>query len=508
MGALLAQGQLVNSLTQKALRGSLFSIVARLITRGLDLAVLVVLARILGPPDFGLVAIATTVVTIADATLDLPVGSILTREPQLRDSHLHGAFTLSMGRGLFLELVAVAISFPISQAYHDKRLIILLPIVMLGSVFRGAISPALIFRLRDLKFGASFGIDVTGKVVGLAAGLLVAYLFRSYWSIVVISVLTPATMMVVSYGVAPYRPRIDLTEWSTFSAFLKWSSLAQAITAGNWQCDRLILGAFVPQTLLGRYSLAGNLASLPEQAILKPLSSPLLAAFANVADDAERLRRAYLTTNQLTSVLCVPIVVLLSSLATPLTTLLLGGAKWVGVAPLLAWLAIPVALTLPYSALPAAAMALGRTRVFATRSLAEFVVQLPLVFTMTLAFGVLGTLISRLVVATYVLVVSMLLARELLGISLKEQARYFSPPMVSGSIMLVMLVFLQHWQNWDPRPTREILQVVRFAIAGAISYSLPLVLLLKVISGVDVRSFVSAEAGGLRLRFRRQDQTT
>src|ERR1700750_1950372 len=92
-------------------------ILSRFATKGIDFCVLLVLARLLAPSDFGIVAIAMTLVFIIEAILELPISQVLVQMPEYDKAHLDTAFTLSLLRGLTIALILVGASVPFSIWY-------------------------------------------------------------------------------------------------------------------------------------------------------------------------------------------------------------------------------------------------------------------------------------------------------------------------------------------------------------------------------------------------------
>ena len=95
---------------------------ARISTKLIDFCLLIILGRVLSPADFGLVALAMTLIVMLELIADLPVGQVLVRMEEPRPEHYDTAFTLSLIRAVALGLVYVALAWPFAWVYHDARL--------------------------------------------------------------------------------------------------------------------------------------------------------------------------------------------------------------------------------------------------------------------------------------------------------------------------------------------------------------------------------------------------
>lgn len=404
---------------QTAISGS-WMIGARLISRVVDLGTMLVLAHMLRPRDFGLVAIAMTVIYIVEAALELPVSQALVRLPVLTSAHYDTAFTLSFARGAILSLILCLVSLPFSYVYGDRRLVPLICLLSLAPAARGLVSPRLADFAKHLDFSRDFAIELTGKMVAFAAAIAFALSFRNYWSIAIGTVAAPVTAAIASYVLAPYRPRFSLSELRSFSGFLGWITVAQGISALNWQSDRLLLGKLTSRSELGLFTTANDVANIPLLTLFGPILRPLLSAFALLKHDLERLQKSYQTSSSAMVTLGLPILIGESMIAYPAVRLLFGD-KWMGAAPMLRWLALSLIPSLFAMPLGPLVMALDRTRIFVKRNALEISVKLPLVILGALRFQFFGVIAARLISEAATVIFCMVVVRRLIGLSLREQ---------------------------------------------------------------------------------------
>ena len=156
---------------------------ARLVSRVIDLATMLILAHILLPKDFGLVAIAMSVIYIIEAALELPVSQALVRLQAIEPAHYDTAFTLSLLRGLALGLIVCAVSWPFAKFYSDLRLLPLVCLLSIAPAARGLVSPRLADFSRDLDFSPDFTMEIFGKVAACLIAIIFGLTTRSYWAI-------------------------------------------------------------------------------------------------------------------------------------------------------------------------------------------------------------------------------------------------------------------------------------------------------------------------------------
>ena len=417
---------------------------ARLISRIIDVTTILVLAHILAPNDFGLVAIAMSLIYIVEAALELPISQALVRLPVLTAAHYDTAFTLSFLRGTFLSLLICSFSVPFARFYGDRRLVPLVCLLSLAPAARGLFSPRLADFARRLDFSRDFQIEFIGKLLAFASAILLALTFRNYWAIAAGTVAAPVIGAVTSYVLAPYRPRFGKTELSAFSGFLGWITAAQVVSAINWQSDRLMLGKLTSKTQLGLFTTANDASSVPVMALLAPILRPLHAAFSQLRTNPVRMRRSYQSTAAAMVALGLPILIGEAVVAEPAVRLMLG-QRWMGAAPLLRWLAISLIPMLFAVPMPPLVMAFGDTKIFLKRNMFEICVKLPLVIYGAIHFGFMGVIVARCVSETATVVFCISIVKRLIGLSMREQLLAPWRALVSASVMAVVILVLTPW---------------------------------------------------------------
>jgi O-antigen/teichoic acid export membrane protein len=156
---------------------------SRLAAKGLDFCLLLILGRALLPADFGLVALAMTLVVMLDAISELPIGQAIVTMRNPSEEHYDTAFTLAMIRAIVLGSACTLLAWPFARFYNDQRLIGLIVVLSVAFMSRGLISPKLAQFARTLDFRRNFIIDFAGKLASLIFAGYFALAYRSYWAI-------------------------------------------------------------------------------------------------------------------------------------------------------------------------------------------------------------------------------------------------------------------------------------------------------------------------------------
>jgi O-antigen/teichoic acid export membrane protein len=421
-------------LTRQTIAGIGWSLGARLATRLIDFFILLALARILSPADFGIVALASTLVAIADTVLEISLIQALTRIPSVARSHLDTAFTLGIIRSLLLGGVILVLAWPFAAAYQDERLAPLLLALTIAPVARGLFNPAMVRYSQAMRFRPFFVGQIIGKVLGLVIALYVAFVGGAYWAIVAGALATAVSTTIVSYIQAPYLPRLSLREFGSFMSFLSWFSLSQLISALGWQIDRALLGLFAPRADLGRYAVASDLAVLPTQSIIGPSMQPIMSAFSQLQAEPARLQGAFLKTSQYTIMLAAPAAVLLATLANLLVSVMFE-PEWADAADYLRWISLTLVFSAYIQPMASFAAATNQLKTIFVLSLLDLFLKVVL-FPIGLIYGGIGGLIiMRAIIGLINFLACLVSASHLTGVSIARQLTNLWKPAIATGVM-------------------------------------------------------------------------
>ncbi len=407
-------------LTMRAAKGASWLVFSRFAGRLIDLGTLLVLGRVLGPADFGVVALALSVVVIVDTVLEVPVSQALIRLAAIDKTHLDTGFTLGVLRGLAIALVIAAAAWPFSLIYGDSQLVPLMLVLALGPVSRSLASPGMVHFARALSFHQTFLAEIIGKVCAFAAAMTVIALNGGYWAIAVNFITAPLVATAATYAMAPYRPRFALSRFAQFSSFVGWFSSGQIVSAFNWQFDRILLGAFVDKATLGRYAVANDIAVLPTQSLVGPALQPIMAAFSSINADAERLRLAFLKAVRFAMLISAPVCVGMA-LTGDLAVALILGPKWQEAGLFLQLLSLAVVPVPYFQALYSYALAVDKPRAIFVMNLVDLLLRVLFISVGLYLFSVMGAILARLGLALAMSLVYLAYARRLAGIGFLQQ---------------------------------------------------------------------------------------
>ncbi len=490
----------MQNIKSRMARASLWISVSRAATSVLTIISTIILARLLLPADFGIVALAMTIVAVLTAMTQTSMASAIIHLKNPTDDHYHTAWTLGVGRGIVLALILALIARPVSNLYRAPELEDVIYFLTLTALMTGAANPRLIKLQKQLIFRQVFYVTVTQSVVTLVASVALAYTYRSYWGIVMGTVAGQAASLAVSYMLFPFRPRFSLKHFRELWSFSMWTSLSQIVNTVNYRFDHLLIGAFLSRSMLGYYSVGSRLANLASRETVLPLTQVLFPAFSLVSGEQERLRQAYQRSQATVTALALPAGIGLALIAEPLVLLAMGEHWRPAVAVVQVLASLYAVQTLIRLANPLA-MAIGQTQLLFRRSLQMFLLRLPLVSTGMYLWGFSGLLAGRLVAGVAAILINMHMVRTLIGVPYVEQLRVNGRCFGATLAMIGAMTGVKSLLAQDASTAGLALAVVVSIVAGAAAY-LAATALLWLVQGRPRGP--ETEAAELLRRFRRR----
>lgn len=307
-------------------------LVSAVVQGAMQFGVGVLLARLLPPAAFGLIALAMVVTGFASSVSDLGLGAAVVQRRDLTERHLRVSFTTSMLMALGLTLVLVALSPFSAPLLRDPAVPAVLRAEAVIFLFGGLGSTARAVLRRDLRFQPLFWTGFLSYLVGyagVATGM--ALLGYGVWSLVA-GALAQALLesvlclVVVRHSLRPLLSRAELRELFGFGA---GASVNNVINYVARNADNMIVGRWLGEAALGLYGRAYNLMQLPLNYLGVATHQVLFPAMSEIQDDRPRMGRAYLTSVQVTTLVTAPVMAGMA-VAAPHMTVALYGRAWTG----------------------------------------------------------------------------------------------------------------------------------------------------------------------------------
>jgi PST family polysaccharide transporter len=394
---------LKQDLGRRSARATAFTAGAQAASLVLRMAATVVLARLLTPEDYGLFGMVTVLVSFISLFNDFGLSMATIQKEDVTHAEASTLFWVNVGVSSALALVLIALSPVVVWFYHEPRLLWLNVVLALSLLPGGLrVQHGAILR-RQMRFGVIALVDLTALVVGIAAGIILAWLRRDYWGLVAMHWGTSVAACIGTWLVCGWIPSLPgrLAAVRSQLHFGTRFTGSQILVFLSKNLDNVMVGKFAGVIQLGLYDRAFRLMLQPMQQIMMPISNVATPTLSRLQSDPARLRKYFCAALSAICYLAMPLTMSLVVLSEEVTLLLLG-PNWQEVSRIFRILAL-AALVEPVSSCAGWLMlSLGHTG----RMLRWDIVQCPIViaaFAIGLPWGAMGVA-TAYTCATFVLV--------------------------------------------------------------------------------------------------------
>ncbi|MCK9460552.1 MAG: MOP flippase family protein [Proteobacteria bacterium] len=334
----LRDGPKTPSLKRQAFSGVRWTALSSVVKLGLQLVQMVILARLLAPSDFGLMAIVASVMAFLQIFADAGVSNAIIHYQDIDETQKSSLYWLNIGASTALAAIVVAASPLIARFYGDMEIRPLLMLTCTGMIVDAAGLQIRIVAQKELAFAALTAVDLPASLVGFVTAVAVAFGGGGVYSLVLGGVATAVTRTALNWILLSrgWRPRLvfnlpSIAGFLRFGAYMIGNNLVNTF---NSQVDIMLGGKLLGASAMGLYSVPRNL-SLRVAMMINPIVTQVgMPVMAKAQGDAALLRQVYLQTIRMVSSVNFPIYVGLAVFAPEAVRLLLG-EKWAGVVPLL-----------------------------------------------------------------------------------------------------------------------------------------------------------------------------
>lgn len=352
------------SLRRTLIVGTAWMVAMRWAIKGIGLISTVILARLLTPADFGLIAMAALTIGMAEIFLSFGVDMALIQRQSRNRQDYDSAWTLRILQGSAAALLVV-LTIPIWAIYFEEpRLEPVLWALAAGLTIGSFSNIGTVLFRADLQFDREFRFEVAKKVFAFTATICAALLLRNYWALVAGSIVGTVLGVIFSYTAHPYRPRICFSAIPRLWSFSQWMLVTNIGYYAESRADEIIVGGTATTAQMGFYSIGSEIGALPTAELAMPVSRALIPGYAKLQNEHERLNAAFLNSIGMLAILAFPAGFGLALIAPEAIGIMLG-EKWLPVVVLVQILAFHGSVRICYGSIANLFVAIGQIRTVA-----------------------------------------------------------------------------------------------------------------------------------------------
>ena len=319
------------TLKQATTKGLFWSSVERFSNQGVSFVFSIILARILAPSDFGIVAMIGIFFAVAQSFVDSGFSNALVRKTDRREEDLSTCFYFNIGVGIVAYTVLFLIAPFIADFYNQPILSPIIRITGLGVVLNSlCVVQQALFTIR-IDFKSQAKVTLSATIISGIVGVVLAYQGYGVWALVWQGVVMSLVRMGLLWLMSKWRPKTGFSKDSFHYLFgygskLLASGLLDTIYNNIYP---IVIGKFYSPSQLGNYSRALSFAQLPSSNITSILQRVTFPVLSSIQDDLPRLQTNYRRLLKLSAFIVFPLMMGLAAVAFPLIRVVLT-PKWEG----------------------------------------------------------------------------------------------------------------------------------------------------------------------------------
>ena len=267
-------------------RGAVWMLLLTFVDRSVGLVSTLILARLLVPADFGIVAMAWSFIFIAELLAAFGFDVALIHKQDATRRHFDTAWTMNVSLGAAIVILMMVAARPVSIFYAQPAVFWVICALAWSPLIAGFENIGVVAFRKDLDFRKEFAYQIIRRLVGFAVTVPLAFLLRNYWALVAGTLAARLAGTGASYFVHPYRPRFSLAEFASLFRFSRWLLLNNIVGFLKERSSDFVIGRLNGPAALGVYNVSYEVASMPTTALSAPINRALLPGFARIAGDA------------------------------------------------------------------------------------------------------------------------------------------------------------------------------------------------------------------------------
>jgi O-antigen/teichoic acid export membrane protein len=436
-----ADARPVGSIRGSVVKGVFWTVAARGALRGLGLVSTILLARLLMPQDFGLIAMAMVVLGFLDVLFSQGVDTALIQNASATRAHWDTAWTIRVLQGAGMTAVLIVLAPLASRYYGEPRMMTIMPILAIGTFATSLENIGPVAYRKDLQFHRDFQFMVAKKLLQFVIVLGLAVVWRDYRALMLGMVFGGMASTCLSYALHPFRPKWSLAKATEIWGFSFRLAAVSFATYVNTEGEKLVIGAIAGAEQTGIYYVGDEIAELPASELTAPISRVAISGFAKLRPEPDRLHSAFLKILEFVTLLAVPAAAGLFVIADDVVAVFLG-PRWIAAGAVIRLCAISGGLRAIYNPCGNFLMVTGRLNLIIAINFFHSLLFVSSLLLVVGDYGILGAASVKSAVATVSFVLYVRAASRAVQVSIIEILAVLWRPLASAIMMVLACLAL------------------------------------------------------------------
>lgn len=454
---------MADNLKSRTVSGFIWRVMQQVTTQAVNFIISIVLARIIAPEDYGIVAITTVFISLSNVIINTGFSSSVVQKKDLTETELSSVFSLSIIIALGLYGILYIGAPFVSYFYGEPIITKILRVQSITMIIASASSIPLSLLNREMKFKITFVISLIGAIVHGVVGVYMALNNYGVWALVVPSVISAIVTCFFYFILTKWKPCFTL-KLNSINSMISFSAkilLSNVVNTLYKNIQSLIIGKQYSKSMLGYYNKGSQFPMLIMGCIDTSMNTVLFSTLSKVQDENDRsltiLRRSMKTSMYV----CTPLMVGLVVTAKPLVQVLLTD-KWLDCVPFVQIMAL-ICITYPLAARLQAINAIGNSTMTLRINILTNAIAIILMIIST-RFSVIVFALANLFGSMVEVVITTVVSSRVLNYKVMDFIKDIVPACVCSSIMGIIVFFVSFL------PIRDVILLLTQVFVGIIVY--------------------------------------
>jgi PST family polysaccharide transporter len=429
--------------TSKIINASKWSTLAEISARTMTPLIFIILARLLTPSDYGVVAMAGFVISFSQVFWNAGLAKTLIQKSDNIQSSANVVFWSNLVIAIFLYILLVISSRSIAIIFKDLRIEAVIKVESFIILLSSLCSVQTALFQKYLNFKILFWTRIITTGVPAFASIPLAYFGYGYWALVYGTIIGNIAQLVVLWVSSEWRPSFEynIAIAKEMFKFGVWVLGEDILVYINTWIDSICLGIYLGTYDLGLYRTGNNLIALIFGVLIQPILPVLYSSFSLIKEDKDKIKNMLLQATKVIVLYTLPASLGLYIVAKPISSILLG-PKWHGIENVIAICGIATCLVSLITANSEAYRAIGRPEVNTKLQFISLMIYLPC-FLLAAPHGLQTFLIARLLVAVLIMLTQLYFAYVYLRVSPIDLFKMLKWILLASG-MMVLAIFLEN----------------------------------------------------------------
>lgn len=427
------------SINTQIAKGAAWMVAFKMADKCIGLVSTVVLARMLEPEDFGLVAMSMILLSALNLLVSFGFEVQLIQNRDAGRDQFDTAWTFTVIFSVVCGLVLAALALPAANFYREPRLEAIIYALAFGFALDGFANVGTVAFRREMQFDREFKFLLGKRMASLLVTIPLALWLQNYWALVIGQLSSSVLSVALSYYMSTYRPRFSLKSKLELFHTSKWLVLSNLFGFLQNRSAPFLLARLSGAPSVGVFSIGMEIATLPSNELVAPINRAAFPGYAKAAHDLEKLRDTFLKVIASISMVAIPAGVGVAVVADLFVPAVLGW-KWLDAIPLIQLLAVFGVIKALQTNIPYVYLALGMARRATIISGIQVLIYLAVLYPAIVGWGAMGAAWASLGTAIVMIPVNQAMVAQCLGLNATQFCRELVRPLLaSGAVAAAVL---------------------------------------------------------------------